>query len=40
MTSSDLTAANPEPLFCDYFDLNVRWRGSRRAVLFEGSTLS
>lgn len=40
MTPSGLGVANPEPLFCDYFDLNVRWRGARRAVAFKDASLS
>ncbi|MGH7010666.1 MAG: AMP-binding protein, partial [Caulobacteraceae bacterium] len=39
MNLKALRPANVEPLFCDYFDLNVRWRGGRRAVMFEGATL-
>lgn len=35
-----LRTANPEPLFSEHFDRNVRWRSERRAIVFEESVLT
>ncbi len=38
--ASELRPQSESPLFGEYFDLNVRWRGGRRAIAFGDSVLT